>query len=49
MKSNTDLEKYQLAKQQVEEIKGFYSHLTSYIFVIGVLIFINLALIKMVN
>ena len=42
MESNTAFEKYQNAKKQVEEIKGFYSHLLSYVLVIGVLIFINL-------
>lgn len=40
--SNSDFEKYQNAKKQVEEIKGFYSHLLSYLIVMGVLIFINL-------
>lgn len=41
MESN-ELERYQRARKQVEEIKGFYSHLSSYIVVMGVLIFINL-------
>ena len=39
---NKDYEKYQRAKKQVEEIKGFYSHLASFILVMGFLIFINL-------
>lgn len=42
MNTNIDLEKYQRVRKQVEEIKGFYSHLLSYVLVIGVLIFINL-------
>jgi uncharacterized membrane protein len=43
MENNSEeYEKYQRAKKQVEEIKGFYSHLLSYILVIAVLIFINL-------
>ena len=42
METPSDFEKYQKAKQQVEEIKGFYSHLTSYVVVIAVLVYINL-------
>lgn len=34
--------RYQEAKRRVEEIKGFYFHLLSYILVNGVLIVINL-------
>ena len=34
--------KYQEAKKRVEEIKGFYSHLISYIVVNAVLVVINL-------
>ena len=41
MNSNLDFEKYQKAKKQVEEIKGFYSHLLSFILVMLVLICIN--------
>jgi hypothetical protein len=37
-----DEDKYYLAKKKVENIKGFYSNLTSYIGVNIVLIFINL-------
>lgn len=40
--NKTDYEKYQKAKKQVEEIKGFYSHLAVYILVMGLLVFINL-------
>lgn len=40
--NNTEYEKYQRAKKQVEQIKGFYSHLATYILVMAVLIFINL-------
>jgi hypothetical protein len=40
--SNSEYERYQKAKKQVKEIKGFYAHLTSYIIVISFLIFINL-------
>lgn len=42
MKTNNDYENYNRAKKQVEKIKGFYSHLTSYIIVMAALIFINL-------
>jgi hypothetical protein len=38
----TEYERYQKAKKQVKEIKGFYGHLTSYLLVMIVLIFINL-------
>lgn len=38
----TEYERYQKAKKQVQEIKGFYSHLASYILVMIVLVFINL-------
>ncbi len=38
----TDYERYQKAKKQVKEIKGFYGHLTSYILVLTLLIYINL-------
>jgi hypothetical protein len=41
MNSNQDFENYQKAKKQVEEIKGFYSHLLSYVFVMLVLGGIN--------
>ena len=42
METNNDFERYQRAKKQVEQIKGFYGHLTSYVLVMAVLIFINL-------
>ena len=42
MDSNSDFENYQKAKKQVEEIKGFYSHLTFFIIFNAVIIFINL-------
>ncbi|WP_310381973.1 2TM domain-containing protein [Flavobacterium sp.] len=42
METNNDFENYNRAKKKVEKIKGFYSHLTSYIVVMAVLIFINL-------
>jgi 2TM domain len=41
-RNNNEYERYQKAKKQVEEIKGFYVHLSSYIAVMIVLIFINL-------
>ena len=37
-----EMERYQKAKKQVEQIKRFYRHLSSYVVVIGILIFINL-------
>ncbi|GEC79448.1 histidine kinase [Flavobacterium aquatile] len=42
MDSNSDFEKYQKAKKQVEEIKGFYVHFMAYIVIMCVLVFINL-------
>jgi uncharacterized membrane protein len=42
METNQEYEKYQRALKQVKEIKGFYSHLLSYILVNLGLIFINL-------
>lgn len=42
MNSNKEFESYQKAKKQVQEIKGFYSHLLAYILVMIVLIYINL-------
>jgi hypothetical protein len=39
---NQDFERYQRAKKQVEEIKGFYGHLISFVLVMAVLLFINL-------
>ncbi|MFZ0595700.1 MAG: 2TM domain-containing protein, partial [Flavobacterium sp.] len=35
-------DRYQLAKKKVEDLKGFYANLTSYIGVNIVLIFVNL-------
>lgn len=35
-------ERYQRAQKRVKDIKGFYSHLTAYCFVIPFIIFINL-------
>ncbi|MGV9004571.1 2TM domain-containing protein [Flavobacterium sp.] len=40
--SNNDYEKYQKAHKQVQEIKGFYGHLLSFVIVILFLLFINL-------
>jgi hypothetical protein len=37
-----DEDKYYLAKKKVENIKGFYGNLTSFILVNAILIFINL-------
>jgi len=42
MENNKEKEKYNKAKKRVEEIKGFYSHLFSYIGVNIVLIVINM-------
>ena len=42
MNSNQDFENYQKAKKQVAEIKGFYSHLLSYVLIMLVLIGINI-------
>jgi len=39
---NTDFERYQRAKKQVAEIKGFYIHLLWFIVGNGICIFINL-------
>ena len=43
METNNDFERYQKAKKQVQELKGFYAHLLSYIVSMIVLIYINLA------
>jgi fatty acid desaturase len=40
--NNSEFEQYQKAKKQVEELKGFYSHLTFFVLAMGLLIFINL-------
>ena len=42
METNNDFERYQKAKKQVQELKGFYSHLLSYVIVMVVIIYINL-------
>lgn len=38
----SEYERYQKASKQVKEIKGFYGHLTSYVIVLALLIYINL-------
>jgi len=40
--NNEEFERYQRAQKQVEEIRGFYGHLLSFVLVHAVLIFINL-------
>ncbi len=40
--SNSEYERYQRALKQVKEIKGFYGHLTSYVIVLAILIYLNL-------
>jgi len=35
METKDDYERYQKASKKVEEIKGFYSHLAAYIFIIS--------------
>lgn len=43
MESNQlELENYQKAKKRVKELKGFYTHLASFVLVISFLAFINL-------
>ncbi len=42
MEKNNDFERYQKAKKQVQEIKGFYSHLLSFVVVMIIIIYINL-------
>ena len=42
MENNTDYERYRRAKKQVDEIKGFYGHLISFVLVMALLIYINL-------
>ena len=42
METNIDFERYQKAKKQVQEVKGFYSHLASYIVIMIVIVYINL-------
>ena len=40
--NNSDYERYQRARKQVDDIKGFYGHLASYVLVMLVLAYINL-------
>lgn len=40
--NNEEFERYQRAKKHVEEIRGFYGHLISFVSVMLFLIFINL-------
>ena len=40
--NNIEFEKYRQAKKKVDDIKGFYSHLVSFIAVNAFLLFINL-------
>lgn len=40
--NNSDYERYQKAKKQVEEIKGFYIHAFCYVIVVLILMYINL-------
>lgn len=40
--NSSEFEKYQQAKKQVQEIRGFYGHLISFISVMLFLLFINL-------
>ena len=40
--TNNDYEKYQTAHKQVQEIKGFYGHLLSFVLVMLFLLFLNL-------
>lgn len=42
METSEDYKRYQHARKQVEEIKGFYSHLVFYVLVMAVLIYVNL-------
>ena len=39
---NNDIERYQIARKKVDEIKGFYGHLVSFVVVNLFLLFINL-------
>jgi hypothetical protein len=42
MKVNTEDNKYQKAKKRVEETRGFYAHLVSYVLVNSFLFLINI-------
>lgn len=42
MTTNDEFENYKKAKKQVTEIKGFYSHLLTYVIVMIILVYINL-------
>lgn len=42
MEPNNEYERYQRAKKQVEEIKGFYGHLLTYVLIMLFFLFINL-------
>lgn len=39
---NNDYEKYQKAHKKVQEIKGFYTHLLTYVVVMIIIVYINL-------
>lgn len=42
METNNDFERYQKARKQVQELKGFYSHLLTYVVIMTIIIYINL-------
>lgn len=42
METKEDYERYQKARKKVQEMKGFYSHLIAYLFVIPIIAFVNI-------
>ena len=42
METKEEYERYQKASKKVQEIKGFYSHLIAYLFVIPIIAFVNI-------
>jgi hypothetical protein len=42
MENKEELDRYKKASKKVQEIKGFYSHLIAYLFVISIIAFVNI-------
>lgn len=42
METKNEYERYKKASEKVEEIKGFYTHLIAYLFIIPVITFVNI-------
>jgi hypothetical protein len=42
MENKEEFDRYKKASKKVQEIKGFYSHLIAYLFVISIIAFVNI-------